>query len=210
MTQSPHFPYAPTPSFPIANLTFILGGARSGKSDYALELARQLADDQAVLFVATAQAGDEEMAERIARHRTERPDHWQTLEAPRSVGATLPAYLAQAEPQPAVIVVDCLTLLVSNVLFAGADAETEPYLQIQARLDDEVAALLTATRAANRPVIVVSNEVGLGIVPLGRISRAYQDLIGRANRQVAAAAERAIFLLAGIPLDLKALQVRIG
>ena len=190
------------------NLIFILGGARSGKSDYALELARQLAGDQPVLFIATAQAGDAEMAERIARHRTERPEHWQTLEAPRAVGATLTAYLAQAEPLPAVIIVDCLTLLVSNVLFAGADAETEPYQQIQTHLDDEVTALLAAASVANRPVIIVSNEVGLGIVPLGRISRIYQDLIGRANRHVAAAAERTIFLLAGIPLDLKVLQVR--
>jgi adenosylcobinamide kinase/adenosylcobinamide-phosphate guanylyltransferase len=190
------------------DLIFILGGARSGKSDYALELARHLAGDQPVLFVATAQAGDEEMAERIARHRSERPDHWQTLEAPRNVGAMLMTYLAQAESQPAVIIVDCLTLLVSNVLFAGEDTETEPFLQIQARMDGEVEALLAAASAANRPVIVVSNEVGLGIVPLGRISRAYQDLIGRANRQVAAAAERALFLLAGIPLDLKAMQVR--
>jgi len=193
---------------PIPNLIFILGGARSGKSDYALELARQLAGDQPVLFVATAQAGDAEMAERIARHRTERPDHWQTLEAPRQVGEAIERCLAQATPSPAVIVLDCLTLLVSNVLFAGEDAETEPYAAIQARLDAEVQALLAAARTANRPLIVVSNEVGLGIVPLGRISRVYQDLIGRANRQVATAAEQAIFLLAGIPLDLKRLQVR--
>ncbi|CAN5420758.1 bifunctional adenosylcobinamide kinase/adenosylcobinamide-phosphate guanylyltransferase [soil metagenome] len=193
-----------------SSLTFILGGARSGKSDYALELARQLAGEQPVLFVATAQAGDGEMAERIARHRSERPDHWQTLEAPRQVGESIVAYLTQAEQRPVVIVVDCLTLLVSNVLFAGEDAETEPYLQIQARMDSEVDALLVAARVANCPMIIVSNEVGLGIVPLGRISRAYQDLIGRANRQVAAAAEHAIFLLAGIPLDLKALQMDMG
>ncbi|MFN8490445.1 MAG: bifunctional adenosylcobinamide kinase/adenosylcobinamide-phosphate guanylyltransferase [Caldilineaceae bacterium] len=192
------------PSIP--NLIFILGGARSGKSDYALELARQLAGDQPVLFVATAQAGDAEMAERIARHRTERPDHWQTLEAPRQVGEAINHCLTQATPSPAVIVLDCLTLLVSNVLFAGEDAETEPYAAFQARLDVEVQALLAAAQSANRPLIVVSNEVGLGIVPLGRISRVYQDLIGRANRQVATAAEQAIFLLAGIPLDLKRLQ----
>ena len=191
------------------NLTCILGGARSGKSDYALEVARQLAGDQPVLFVATAQAGDAEMAERIVRHRSERPDRWQTLEAAQQVGAAITDYLAQAASPPAAVLVDCLTLLVSNVLFAGEDAETEPYLQIQARMDGEVDALLASVRAANCPVIIVSNEVGLGIVPLGRISRAYQDLIGRANRQVAAVAERAIFLLAGIPLDLKALQVSI-
>lgn len=190
----------------IANLIFILGGARSGKSDYALELARQVAGDQPVLFVATAQAGDAEMAERIARHRTERPDHWQTLEASHQVGETIGSYLAQASLSPAVIVLDCLTLLVSNVLFAGEDAETEPYAEIQARLDAEVQALFAAAQVAHRPLIVVSNEVGLGIVPLGRISRIYQDLIGRANRQVATAAEQAIFLLAGIPLDLKRLQ----
>src|SRR5215216_3526733 len=112
------------------NLTFILGGARSGKSDYALELARHWAADQPVLFIATAQAGDGEMAERISRHRTERPDHWQTLEAPLNVGATLTAHLAQAATQPAAIVVDCITLWVSNLLFASADVESEPYLQL--------------------------------------------------------------------------------
>ena len=190
-----------------SSLIFILGGARSGKSDYALERARQLADDQPVLFIATAQAGDGEMAERIARHRTERPDHWQTLEAPLHVGSALTAYLAQAEIQPTAIVVDCLTLWVSNLLFASADVESEPYLQLQARMDAEISAFLTAVKTARYPVIVVSNEVGLGIVPLGRISRIYQDLIGRANRQVAAAADQAIFLLAGIPLDLKALGI---
>ncbi len=191
-----------------SSLIFILGGARSGKSDYALERAHELAGDQPVLFIATAQAGDGEMAERISRHRTERPEHWQTLEAPLNVGTALTAYLAQAETQPAAIVVDCITLLVSNLLFASADVESEPYLQIQARMDAEISAFLTAVKTAHCPVIVVSNEVGLGIVPLGRISRIYQDLIGRANRQVAAAADQAIFLLAGNPLDLKMLGIR--
>ena len=189
------------------SLIFILGGARSGKSDYALERAHELAGDQPVLFIATAQAGDGEMAERIARHRTERPDHWQTLEAPLHVGSALTNHLAQAEIQPTAIVVDCLTLWVSNLLFASADVESEPYLQLQARMDAEISAFLTAVKTTGCPVIVVSNEVGLGIVPLGRISRIYQDLIGRANRQVAAAADQAIFLLAGIPLDLKALGI---
>ena len=105
----------------ISQLTFILGGARSGKSDYALELARQLAGEHAVLFVATAQAGDEEMAERIARHRTERPDHWQTLEAPRQGGKRLTPYMAQAAPPPTVIVVAGLKVLVINVRLAAED-----------------------------------------------------------------------------------------
>ncbi len=144
-----------------SSLIFILGGARSGKSDYALECARQLAGAQAVLFIATAQAGDGEMAERIARHRTERPDHWQTLEAPLNVGATLTAHLAQAE-QPAAIVVDCLTLLVSNLLFASADVESDPYLQIQGRMDAEISALLAAVKDAKLPRNRRQQRGGLG------------------------------------------------
>ena len=192
------------------SLIFILGGARSGKSGYALELARQQAGDRPVLFVATAQAGDDEMSERIARHQRERPADWQTLEAPDKVGATLTAYLADATViQPGAVIIDCLTLLVSNLFFASADAESEPEAQIEARVDAEVAALIGAAQAAVQPVLIVSNEVGLGIVPLGRISRVYRDLVGRANRRLAAAAPQAIFVVAGIPLDLKQL-VQLG
>jgi len=191
------------------DLIFILGGARSGKSDYALELARQLAGDEPVLFLATARAGDDEMATRIEQHRRERPDHWQTLEAPLDVSAALSAYLAQTEhPDPAVLLFDCLTLLASNVMFAdGRSGEDEPVSELQARLDAELDALLAAAHAANKRLIIVSNEIGLGIVPVGRVSRTYRDLIGRANRRLAARAQRAIFVLAGVPLDLTALRV---
>lgn len=190
------------------SLTFILGGARSGKSDYALERARALAGDAPVLFIATAGAGDAEMNERIAQHRAERPDYWQTLEAPLRVGPALLDYLAQTPPPaPAVLLLDCLSLLVSNVLFAeGRSGEDEPMAQIQARLDAEIDALLDAAHSANRPLLVVSNEVGMGIVPLGRVSRNYRDLLGRANRRVAGAAGEAIFVVAGVPLDLTALR----
>lgn len=189
-------------------LIFILGGARSGKSDYALEVARELAGDAPVLFIATAQAGDDEMAARIALHQSERPKHWQTLEAPLDVGAALTTRLAQTNHSaPAVLLLDCLSLLVSNVLFAdGRSGEDEPIAGQQARLDAELDGLLAAARTAGTPLLVVSNEVGMGIVPLGRVNRNYRDLLGRANRRLATTADHAIFVLAGIPLDLTALR----
>lgn len=191
----------------------MLGGARSGKSDYALEMARQMAGDAPVLFIATAQAGDREMAERIVRHRAERPDHWQILEAPLSVGERW-RDMVRAEGSsigPRVAILDCVTLWVSNVLFAeGSDPETVDEATLSARLMAEIDALLAAQRELACTLIVVSNEVGLGIVPLGRINRLYRDLIGRANRRLAAAADQAIFLIAGIPLDLTKLRLEEG
>lgn len=191
------------------SLYFLLGGARSGKSDYGLELAQALAGDGPILFIATAQAGDDEMAERIARHRSERPDHWQTLEAPLRIGQHWRNYpIPNTQYPPSVAILDCLTLLVANLLFAeGADPETDPESLFQAQVDGEIDELLAAQSALGLPLIVVSNEVGLGIVPVGRISRLYRDLLGRANRRLAAAADHPIFLLAGIPLDLKRWQV---
>lgn len=192
----------------MAPLYFLLGGARSGKSDYALELARVLAGDGPILFIATAQAGDDEMAERIARHRAERPDHWQTLEAPLHVGQHWRNYpIPNTQYPPRVAILDCLTLLVANLLFAeGAEPESDPESLFQARVDDEIDQLLAVQRTLGLPLIVVSNEVGLGIVPVGRISRLYRDLLGRANRRMAGAADHPIFLLAGIPLNLKRWQ----
>ncbi len=193
-----------------APLILVLGGARSGKSDYALELARQLAGDRPVLFVATAQAGDQEMAQRIQRHRQERPSHWQTLEAPTGVGQALTTHLARASgPEPGVILLDCLTLLVSNVLLGHPDPAAEGEAASWARLQQELEGLLEAHRLLGRPFILVSNEVGLGIVPGDPLSRLYRDLLGRANRHLVQAADQAVFLLAGIPLDLKALQARL-
>ena len=187
------------------SLYFLLGGARSGKSDYALELARRLAGDGPILFIATAQAGDDEMAERIARHRSERPDHWQTLEAPLHIGQHWrQSLIPNTQYPPRAAILDCLTLLVANLLFAeGAEPESDPESLFQARVDAEIDDLLAVQSALGLPLIVVSNEVGLGIVPAGRISRLYRDLLGRANRRLAGVADHPIFLLAGIPLDLK-------
>lgn len=191
----------------MASLIFLLGGARSGKSDFALQLARGLAGDAPVLFIATAQAGDGEMAERISRHRSERPGHWQTLEAPLEVGRRWQEEARSVTTPPGAAILDCLTLLVANLLFAGPeDPESADEALLQVRVDREIDGLLAAQAGLNLPLIVVSNEVGLGIVPAGRISRLYRDLLGRANRRLAARAEQALFLLAGIPLDLKRLQ----
>ena len=171
-------------------LTLILGGARSGKSTYALRLAAERGAE--VLFVATAEAGDGEMAAKIARHRAERPSHWRTLEAPRAPAAAL----AQAPAAPMVIL-DCATLWVSNLLLAdGATWEAAA-----AELD----ALLAWYRQSDSELIVVSNEVGLGLVPGDPISRAYREWLGWFNQRLAAEADRVFLLVAGLAIDVKAL-----
>lgn len=175
-------------------LTFILGGARSGKSSYALRLAEK--QGGRVLYVATAQAGDDEMAERIAAHRAERPAGWLTLEAPLNVGAALDA----AEPA-AVVIVDCLTLLANNVLVPLPEPVSAP--QAEAALLAEIEALLTVYRASAATWLVVSNEVGLGLVPPYPLGRVYRDALGRANQLVAAAAANVLFMVAGLPLVVK-------
>lgn len=190
-----------------APLIFVLGGARSGKSDYALALAKRLAGDGPALFVATAQARDPEMEERIARHKQQRSPRWQTLEASQDIANALETYMAQANsPGPSVILVDCLTLLVSNILFAMPDVETTSEAVVFAHVQQELEKLLQVYRAIACPLILVSNEVGLGIVPIGHASRLYRDVLGRANRYLTSAADYALFMLAGVPVDLKALQ----
>lgn len=178
--------------------TLVLGGARSGKSAYAETLAS--ASDRAVVYIATARAGDSEMAQRIAHHRASRPAHWTTVEETTALGAAIDQWAA---PE-AVVLVDCLTLWLSNVLFSGADSfpDTGPvtlpplfYAQRQALLD--------ALSRAHGDVILVSNEVGMGIVPMGAVSRAFVDEQGRLNQAVAAACDRAVFVAAGLPLALK-------
>ena len=178
-------------------LILILGGARSGKSAYA----ERLADERqgAVLFVATATAGDEEMARRIAAHRASRPDTWRTLEAPQGVAA---AVAASGDGAPTVVL-DCVTLLVSNLLLAHEAAGEEA---IDRAIDAEIDALLGLIAACAAAWIVVSNEVGMGLVPPYPLGRQYRDLLGRANARLAAAAERAYLLVAGLPLDLKKLM----
>ena len=181
----------------IAPLTFILGGARSGKSAYAQELARQSSGN--VLYVATATAGDEEMKARIEAHRAERPATWRTLEAPLKVGEAIQAALAE---QPAdVVLVDCLTLLAANVIMQLPETITER--EASAALSAEIDALLACRAKSGAHWIVVSNEVGLGLVPPYPLGRLYRDALGRANQKIAATATEMLFLVAGQPIRLK-------
>jgi adenosylcobinamide kinase/adenosylcobinamide-phosphate guanylyltransferase len=176
------------------SLTLILGGARSGKSSYAEQLAAELG--QRILYIATAEIGDAEMAERIAAHRAARPAAWQTLEAPRNVGAALAGIAAT----PEALLLDCLTLLVSNILLA---LEGEPLTTIEAAVQTELEAILAAQAQLNVPLIVVSNEVGLGLVPPYALGRIYRDVLGRANQYLAGRANRVIFMVAGLPMIVK-------
>jgi adenosyl cobinamide kinase/adenosyl cobinamide phosphate guanylyltransferase len=166
-------------------LILLLGGARSGKSDLAVRLAAR--QHAGVVMIATGEAGDAEMAERIARHRRERPLTWTTIESPRQVEEAI----ANA-PDDACMIIDCLTLWIANLLAVTIAAEIE-----------ELAASAARRAAARRgTTIVVSNEVGLGIVPDNPPARAYRDLLGRVNASWAAAADRAYLLVAGRVLAL--------
>ncbi|MFA5900333.1 MAG: bifunctional adenosylcobinamide kinase/adenosylcobinamide-phosphate guanylyltransferase [Hyphomicrobium sp.] len=166
----------------LPRLTLVLGGARSGKSRYAEQLLMQVPGPWA--YVATAEALDEEMRDRIAHHRNRRDERWQTRDAPIE--------LAQALDQlPGPVLVDCLTLWLSNVMLARRD------------VDQECETLANAMAAASGPLVAVSNEVGLGLVPETPLGRAFRDAQGRLNQRIAAVADRVVFMAAGLPLNLK-------
>lgn len=179
-------------------LVLILGGARSGKSTFAERLARERGGT--TLYVATAEAGDDEMACRIAAHRADRPAEWRTLEEPLAPAARLAEGGTFAGV--ATVLLDCLTLLVSNLLLAY---EREGEEGVARRVDAEIDALLLRFDEAPAGWVIVSNEVGLGLVPPYPLGRIYRDLLGRVNQRVAARADRVYLLVAGLPLDLKAL-----
>ncbi len=178
-----------------SDLTLILGGARSGKSRYAESLAPRLGPR--VLFVATAQAGDDEMASRIAAHQAARPKAWTTLEADVSVGNAIGA----ATPDFDVVLLDCVTLLAANVL--GRLNEPVDEEVAGAALNAEIDELLAAIRGRLARWLVISNEVGLGVVPPYPLGRVYRDALGRANQRLAAAADNVLFMVAGLPMLVK-------
>ncbi|TDR79807.1 bifunctional adenosylcobinamide kinase/adenosylcobinamide-phosphate guanylyltransferase [Paludibacterium purpuratum] len=177
----------------------IMGGARSGKSARAERTA--IASGKEVIYVATSQAHDEEMAARIAHHRQQRPAHWQTVEEPLALAATL-ATLSRPDN---LILVDCLTLWLSNLLFADGQVYPEiGNIELPARFHTERAALLATLPTLPGEVLLVSNEVGMGIVPWGAVSRTFADEAGRLNQAVAQCCQRVEMLIAGLPLTLKA------
>ena len=167
---------------------FIVGGARSGKSRFAIE---RFSPDDRVVFVATAEARDEEMAKRIARHRAERPSRWSTLEEP----IELVSRLRDLDEGYDVVIVDCLTLWVSNLLLRG---ERDDAILERA---DALAGLIRNRRSS---ITVVSNEVGEGVHPETAAGLRFRDALGRVNQQVAAACETVVLMVAGIPLTVKA------
>ncbi|WEF32753.1 bifunctional adenosylcobinamide kinase/adenosylcobinamide-phosphate guanylyltransferase [Pseudoduganella chitinolytica] len=178
--------------------TLVLGGARSGKSAHAERLAAQAGKE--VIYIATAGAGDGEMAQRIALHRAQRPAHWTTVEEKLA----LPQALATWRAPHRVVLVDCLTLWLSNLLFdGGADYPDVGAIELPSRFHAERTALLAELTQPRGDVIFVANEVGMGIVPYGAITRAYADEAGRLNQAVAALCDRAVFVAAGLPLVLK-------
>ncbi len=171
-------------------LTFITGGARSGKSSFAQRIGQQRDTD--VLFVATAEARDDDMAARIARHQAERPAHWRTLEVPRA-----PAVALRTVEPASLVILDCMTLWVTNLLLA----EQPTWAAAEAELED----LLAWYQASQTELVIVSNEVGLGIVPSDRLSRDFREWLGRFNQRIAASANEVYFMVAGLAVELKAL-----
>jgi len=186
----------------MGRLILILGGARSGKSRFAQQLAQTCSDEEhrSVVYIATAEAGDEHMRQRIERHRRGRPSGWETVEAPQNVAAAIEA----AGDSAAAIIVDCLTLWISNLLLAGGEDfnEAQAASREEAILE-EVTTLIRAARKASARVIVVSNEVGMGIVPLTGLGRIFRDIAGRANQALAQAADEVYVMWAGLPQRIK-------
>jgi len=165
-------------------VTLLLGGARSGKSHYAQQLGQQA---ERVVFVATARAGDDEMRRKIDLHRSSRPQHWQTVEEPLALAETI----AHHGPACDLLIIDCLTFFAANLLEAGSD---EP-----ASID----ALCSALQSPPCSVVLVSNEVGMGVVPEYATGRRFRDLLGEMNQRVARVASEVLLLVAGLPLVLK-------
>ena len=181
----------------MGKLTFILGGARSGKSTYAEQLAKE--NGGKVLYIATAEGLDPEMRKRIENHRLQRPAEWDTMEVTQGVGAAFAAYSSGVD----LVLLDCMTLLVSNVMLSITDAESDIDEELASDVVDvEVESLLAAIKENEADWVIVSNEVGLGLVPPYPLGRLYRDLLGWANRKIAAQADEVYLLVAGIPMPL--------
>jgi adenosylcobinamide kinase/adenosylcobinamide-phosphate guanylyltransferase len=182
----------------MGKLTLILGGARSGKTTYAEKIAAE--NGGAVVYIATAEAKDDEMVARIKKHQAERPLSWQTREIPINISGTLANNPITAE----VVLLDCLTLLVTNILMAmNPDLDELDEAGSETAVSTEISALITTIQQSDAHWLIVSNEVGLGLVPPYPLGRIYRDTLGRANQQLAQAADHVYFLVAGLPMVVK-------
>jgi adenosylcobinamide kinase / adenosylcobinamide-phosphate guanylyltransferase len=196
----------------MGKLVLVLGGARSGKSGVAQRLAGSQAGS--VVYIATAEVSDPEMAARIARHRNDRPAGWRTAESPRALDARVAAEARDRET----VLIDCLSVWLSNELLSeeadlspgGETADPGAAERTEVELLGRVQRLVGWALTRQGTTIVVSNEVGSGVVPAYPLGRFYRDLLGRANQAVAASASRVLFVVAGIAVDLKQLEARLG
>ena len=171
------------------SVTLVLGGVRSGKSRYAQQLGERA---NRVVFIATAEVrADREMQAKIERHQSDRPDHWTTVEEPVGLGRAIDS--APLDTQ--LILVDCLTLFAANLLERFGEQSTADH--------EEVKALCDSLSSARCPVVLVSNEVGSGVVPAYTLGRRFRDLTGEINQRIAAQADNVLFMIAGLPLTLK-------
>ena len=185
------------PPWNVAKITLILGGVRSGKSAWAEQQAAAL--NHPVLYLATGQAGDGEMAERIRRHQDRRPASWQTIEEPLRPAAALSAALAVAG-RPPVVLLDALDVWIANIIL---EQESADFAAVESLVLAELARLLAVCRQQTAAAILVSSEVGLSPVPPNALGRRFQDLAGAVNQQAAAAADAVYLAVAGLPLQLK-------
>jgi adenosylcobinamide kinase/adenosylcobinamide-phosphate guanylyltransferase len=177
-------------------IIFVVGGCRSGKSSFALQTAEKLPGNRKI-YIATCVPKDHEMKQRIARHREERGQHWVTVEEPLH----LPEAIINNSPKADVLLVDCLTLWVSNLFMETDDNKS---------LQKMISPLTAALKAATCPMLLVSNEVGTGIVPENQLARQYRDMIGWTNQVVAKTANRVVWMVAGIPVTIKTDQATMG
>jgi adenosylcobinamide kinase / adenosylcobinamide-phosphate guanylyltransferase len=175
----------------------VTGGARSGKSKFAQDLAGKLS--KTVLFVATAEALDDEMKARIEKHRKNRPETWRTLEAPVEIGMKVQEHAGKSH----IIIIDCMTLLLNNIFNQGCREDKIDAKLIEKKLNAEIKDLLACIKKLDAIFIIVTNEVGMGIVPDNPQARLYRDLLGTMNQKLAAEAAEVYLLVAGLPVTVK-------
>ena len=178
----------------LSQFTFIIGGARSGKSNFAELLASHA--KRPVIYIATAQIGDEEMALRVKKHQLQRPSTWQLIEEPRNIRDTL----IKLKDEDAIILLDCVTLWLTNLLLADGNLSNS---ELETEILEIVKDVAQLVREIKPQVIFVSNEVGQGIVPEYPLSRAYRDLAGRSNQILAHSANQVYMVVAGFPMEIK-------
>jgi len=173
----------------VKEIVFVIGGCRSGKSSYAMQTAEKVPAEQKI-FIATCVPQDDEMKRRVARHQKERSQNWVTVEAPLD----LPEAILQNSRRGDVILIDCLTLWVSNLLIETGDEK---------KIEDTIPQLIEALQKATCPIVLVSNEVGTGIVPENQLARQFRDITGWVNQAVARCANKVVWMVAGIPVTVK-------